>query len=406
MSWNSVSLGEHVEKIGSGITPRGGSSVYVQVGTALIRSQNVYNNAFTTDGLAYISEQHAERMRNVAVQKEDILLNITGDSVARCCIVPERVLPARVNQHVAIIRPVRDTLNPKFLAYFLTSPHMQATMLSLAGSGGTRKALTKGMIEKFGVPCPPIEVQDRIVDLLAGYDNLIENNRRRIELLERAALELYKEWFARLRFPGHEHVDIVNGVPSSWKSATIGDFCTVGRGASPRPIKDYLDGEIPWFKIGDATASESPFIFETAEKVIERGASRSIKLSAGELILSNSATCGVPNFTGVPGCIHDGWLYFKGLHGIDKFFLYLYLVHSQRAILQGIGEGATQKNLNTTYISQQELSVPQDGKLLEVFSSIVGPMFQQVFTLARQNMHLARARDLLLPKLMSGEIAV
>jgi len=146
--WTSINLGEVCTKIGSGATPRGGSDVHLARGPfALIRSQNVYNDGFHQDGLAHIGEQHASELANVEVLKNDVLLNITGDSVARTCQVDRRVLPARVNQHVAIIRPDSEKLDPRFLRYYLVSPEMQAKLLSWAGSGGTRNALTKGMIE-------------------------------------------------------------------------------------------------------------------------------------------------------------------------------------------------------------------------------------------------------------------
>lgn len=155
--WQDVKLGSICSKIGSGATPRGGESVYVEEGTAIIRSQNVYNGLFTTNGLTYLTEEHAEQLKGVTVKRRDVLLNITGDSVARCCQVPAWVLPARVNQHVAIVRPELESLLPEFLCYYFISPLMQKYLLSRAGSGGTRKALTKGMIESFMVPFPPME---------------------------------------------------------------------------------------------------------------------------------------------------------------------------------------------------------------------------------------------------------
>ena len=153
--WAPINLGGVCTKIGSGATPRGGSDVYLQRGPyALIRSQNVYNEGFHHDGLAYIGDKHAAELDGVEVMKNDVLLNITGDSVARACQVDPGVLPARVNQHVAIIRPNPDKLDSRFLRYFLVSPDMQAKLLSWAGSGGTRNALTKGMIESFDVFAP------------------------------------------------------------------------------------------------------------------------------------------------------------------------------------------------------------------------------------------------------------
>ena len=135
----------YVSKIGSGATPRGGKDVYLQDGPyALIRSQNVYNDGFRRDGLAFIGEHHAEVLQNVEVFEGDVLLNITGDSVARACQVPTDALPARVNQHVAIVRPDSAIVDPEYLRYYLVSAEMQTLLLSWAGSGGTRKRSHKG----------------------------------------------------------------------------------------------------------------------------------------------------------------------------------------------------------------------------------------------------------------------
>ncbi len=291
--------------------------------------------------------------------------------------------------------------DPRFVSYFLSHVLMFTQSDKAAVPGVNRNDL-----HAKDVLFPPKEIHTKIASILTAYDDLIENNNRRIALLEDSARQLYREWFVRLRFPGHENTRITDGVPDGWEKAAVSNFCTVGRGASPRPIKDYMGGDIPWFKIGDATASESPYIFETVEKVTEDGSQKSIILPVGELILSNSATCGIPNFTGVSGCIHDGWLYFKGLKHISKYFLYLYLIFQQQALLQGIGDGATQKNLNTKYVSNQPLLVPKSTKLLVRFDKLVQPKFDYIENLAKQNQKLKAARDLLLPKLMNGEIPV
>jgi type I restriction enzyme S subunit len=141
--WPHIKLSSVCSKIGSGATPRGGENVYLNEGTAIIRSQNVYNGYFMTEGLAYLTEEHAEQLRGVTVEPRDVLLNITGDSVARSCQVSEAVLPARVNQHVAIVRPNPNKLLPEFLCYYFVSPLMQKYLLSRAGSGGTRNVLDK-----------------------------------------------------------------------------------------------------------------------------------------------------------------------------------------------------------------------------------------------------------------------
>src|SRR5690606_29464865 len=130
---------------------RGGKEAYRGGKTALIRSQNIYNDRFVREGLVYIDDAQAHELRNVVVEEEDVLLNITGDSVARCCQVDPDVLPARVNQHVAIIRTQPDVLDARFLRYVLVSPTMQSHLLALASAGATRNALTKAMIESLTI---------------------------------------------------------------------------------------------------------------------------------------------------------------------------------------------------------------------------------------------------------------
>ena len=194
--WQEVALGEVCTKIGSGATPRGGRDVYLQNGPySLIRSQNVHNDGFHRDGLAFIGDLHADELQNVEVFEDDVLLNITGDSVARVCQVAPDVLPARVNQHVAIIRPDSVNLDPGYLRYFLASPQMQSTLLSWAGSGGTRNALTKGMIETLEIPLPPLPEQRAIAHVLGTLDDKIELNRRMNETLESMARALFTSWF-------------------------------------------------------------------------------------------------------------------------------------------------------------------------------------------------------------------
>ena len=196
--WVSLRLGDVCTKIGSGATPRGGKEVYLKDGPfALIRSQNVYNNRFNCDGLAFINHQQATELNNVEVFADDVLLNITGDSVARACQVKSDVLPARVNQHVAIIRPDPNKLSPRFLRYFLVCPEIQARLLSWAGSGGTRNALTKGMIESFDVQAPMgVAEQHAIAHILGTLDDKIELNQRMNQTLEAMAQALFKSWFA------------------------------------------------------------------------------------------------------------------------------------------------------------------------------------------------------------------
>jgi type I restriction enzyme S subunit len=157
--WSEVSIGDHASKIGSGATPRGGEESYKAAGITLIRSMNVRDGAFLKDGLAFIDDEQAAQLEGVVVEADDVLLNITGASVARVCRAPADVLPARVNQHVAIIRPTA-TFNSHFLEQCLLAPSVKERLLKIARAGATREAITKSAIEQFKVIRPPRELQN------------------------------------------------------------------------------------------------------------------------------------------------------------------------------------------------------------------------------------------------------
>ena len=150
--WQWVRLGDHVTKVGSGITPRGGQASYQRSGVPLIRSQNVHMNRFVAEGIAFISPEQDEQMEGSRVFPEDILLNITGASIGRVCVVPQEVCPANVNQHVSIIRG-DGSFDPAFISHFLSIPDFQKQILD-SQAGATRQALTKTLIEDFRIPLP------------------------------------------------------------------------------------------------------------------------------------------------------------------------------------------------------------------------------------------------------------
>ena len=164
-NWKTKTLSEVCTKIGSGQTPRGGKESYKGGRFALVRSQNVYNQGFTENGLVYINDSQADQLSNVEILSNDVFINITGDSVTRCCMVPEEILPARVNQHVAILRADNKVLDGGFLRYFLISPKIQRTLLSLSSGGATRKALTKSMLESFEIVLPTMLEQKAISNI-------------------------------------------------------------------------------------------------------------------------------------------------------------------------------------------------------------------------------------------------
>ena len=158
--WLSRKLKQITSKIGSGATPRGGAGAYKNEGISLIRSLNVHDRWFKEDKLAFIDDEQADKLSNVVIDERDVLLNITGASIARCCVAPSGFLPARVNQHVQIIRPDHDVLSPEFLTLMLTSqPYKDGLLKTGEDNGSTRQALTKALIQNLEVAFPPELVQ-------------------------------------------------------------------------------------------------------------------------------------------------------------------------------------------------------------------------------------------------------
>lgn len=158
--WDKNNLKNITLKIGSGATPTGGKTAYKQTGVALIRSMNVYDFSFKWKDLAFIDDKQATKLNNVIVLSKDVLFNITGASVCRCSIVPDEILPARVNQHVAIIRPKADSLNPIFLNHLLVSNSVKTKLLGVgSGGGAVMEAITKDQLEQFEIIVPPIDLQ-------------------------------------------------------------------------------------------------------------------------------------------------------------------------------------------------------------------------------------------------------
>ena len=183
-----VPLKDITSKIGSGSTPRGGQKSYKTEGISLIRSMNVHDAGFRTKGLAFIDGEQAKKLNNVTIEENDVLLNITGASVARCCIVDKVYLPARVNQHVSIIRLKEDML-PKFLHYYLISPSVKADLLFSSSGGATREAITKSMLESFEVPFIPLKTQQKTVT----YLDKLSDKTEQVKALETQKMQSLKD---------------------------------------------------------------------------------------------------------------------------------------------------------------------------------------------------------------------
>ena len=170
-------------KIGSGATPKGGKTAYQESGVSLVRSTNVFDYAFSYDDLAHISDEQADQLSNVIIEENDVLFNITGVSVTRCCIVPADVLPARVNQHVMILRPKTAMPMSYYIMTTLCSAENKGKLMGIAQSGSTREAINKQEMESFSIPVPPTkEVQDFEIKARGLYESVIRNTEEIMRL--------------------------------------------------------------------------------------------------------------------------------------------------------------------------------------------------------------------------------
>lgn len=293
--------------------------------------------------------------------------------------------------------------HPKF-AYYL----MRCLSFEDLNSGGAVPTLNRNVLKSFKVDVPPIKIQKQIAAILSAYDDLIENNLKRIKLLEEMAQITYEEWFVRMKFPGHETAvfDEESKLPVGWSRSKVGESVFVGRGSSPRPISDQVyfeNGDIPWLKIADATASHI-YVHKTKLHVNSYGASFSRKLQPGSIVVAASGTLGFPIFLATEACVHDGWLYFDEVpeHMTEYFyFTFFYL----KEYFERISYGAAIQNINTGIVKGAPLILPPK-ELLEAFSKKAGNIFKIILDLQKQNELLTEARDILLPRLMTGMIDI
>lgn len=437
--WHKLRLGNVCPKIGSGATPRGGSNVYLDRGdVTLIRSQNIYNDGFHRDGLVYLTEKNATELANVEVEENDVFLNITGDSVARACQVVSDVLPARVNQHVAIIRPDPNVLTPRFLRYYLVSPSMQAEMLGLAAVGATRNALTKGMIESFEIHAPvDIDEQRVIAYILGTFDDKIELNHRMNETLEAIARAIFKSWFVdfdpvRAKASGEppesicrrlgltpEHLDLfpdrlvdfeLGEIPEGWQMARVDDVAEkIFSGGTPDTRKsEYWNGDINWFSSGETRNS---FVVKTEKKIAQLAVDNSsTKLALpGDIFVASAGqgnTRGQTSYCAINTYINQSVVSIRANRAVmHPLWLYFNLSARYEEMRSISDSHSSRGSLTTKLLGGMALVVP-NLKLVNAYGEMANSLTKLLISNARQNDVLGEIRDALLPMLLSGEIVV
>ena len=296
---------------------------------------------------------------------------------------------------ILVIRAKNKVLS-EFLYYILSSDNFFE--YSMATSKGTKMPRgDKSAIMNYLVPLVDINVQYKITNILSILDKKIYINKLINNNLEQQAMALFKSWFI-----DYEPFD--RQVPTTWKNGVLGDFVEIKCGSSPRPIQNFLsDSGLHWLKISDATGISSPFINEIKEYIIEEGLKKTVFLKAENLVLSNSATPGLPKILDIDTCIHDGWLYFP-LSEFSNEYLYLYFKHI-RDNLVALGNGSVFTNLKTDILKNYHTFLPSN-EVLNEFDAIIKPIFSMILSNTRESKRLTEIRDTLLPKLMSGELDV
>ena len=294
------------------------------------------------------------------------------------------------------LRCDESIISKEYLYYFLTSSVAQNQFKAVA-TGSVVNNLKADTVRDTLISVPPLNIQEKIVAVLGTIDQKIVLNNQINNNLEQQATALFKSWFVDYEPWGGQ-------MPTAWISAPLGSFVDIKRGSSPRPIQDYLSDEgLRWLKISDVTSLTVPFVLDIKEHIKEEGLKKTVFLKAGELVLSNSATPGIPKILDVDSCIHDGWLYFPKSE-LSKYFLYLLFKHIRKELI-ALGNGSVFTNLKTDILKAYPIS-KADKDTLNSFDQLVIPLFNSMLNHCKENHALVELRDLLIQKMMSGEIDV
>ena len=391
-------------------------------GYPLIRTPNIGKGRFNLEGVHRVSE-NVYRQRNLRATPQDDDLIFAREAPAGNVAIIKNGEKFCLGQRTVLIRPNPQYVSPDFLTYFLLAPQQQYKLLGTA-NGATVPHINLPTIRELEINIPPIEIQRRIADILSAYDNLIENNRKQIKLLEEAAQRLYKEWFIDLRFPGHEHTKIVDGVPEGWDKTPLGKLVTyeigggwgedlvVGQNDCPSFVIRGTD--IDGIKQGNFLSI--PYRFHTQGNLASR------KLQDGDIIFEVS---GGSKNTGVAKTL----LMTKRLLGVwpkpvmcasfcklmrfenPQIAQYIYDCLQYWRIV-GKTQEYEKKSASSIinyrwkdFLGQKHVLIPEQG-LLQQYYAMNSSLYEQAIICAIAISKATQARDRLLPKLMNGEIEI
>jgi type I restriction enzyme S subunit len=364
---------------GSNLTARD----YVDEGVPVIRGSNLPDErAFQDDGFVFVTGDKADALISNLAHPGDVVFTQRG-TLGQVGLIPDSAQHQRyvISQSQMKLTVNHELVNPWFVYYFFRHPNTVQQIKNQSITSGVPH-INLGILKDFEIPLPPIRSQKAIVEILRAYDDLIENNRRRMALLEESARLLYNEWFVRLRFPGHEHMPLVDGVPQGWGRLPLEEALVLQRGFD-LPTQERQDGTVP--------------IYGSTGVV---GHHHQAKVAAPGVVTGRSGTLGSVHFVA-----EDYWplntaLWVKEFKRVTPLFA-LFLLRAMD--LKQYNGGASVPTLDRKSAHRVEILIPSKS-LLRSFDDFATEVFKQIKNLESQNQKLRAARDLLLPRLMSGDL--
>ena len=404
--WKKVKLGEVTEYITDGDhqpAPKSEQGVY------FIKIKDIINNRISFDNALHVpSEYYAKLKNNRKAVKGDVLYTVVGSYGTATYVNTE--LPFCFERNIALLHANQE-INSYFLYLLMTCESFYKKADALA-NGAAQKLISLKKLQTIEIEIPPLATQHRIATILSRYDSLIENYQKQIKLLEEAAQRLYKEWFIDLHFPGHENTNIIDGVPEGWEKKTIDDVtCKITTGLNPR--KNFVLGKgSNYYVTIKNMADNTLFLDDRCDRVDNEALEKINKrsdLKIGDILFSGIGTIGRVALVYIPTNnwnVSESVFTLRANDIVTKEFLYLMLLSpDMQNYCQSNAHGAAQKGIRMADLKAYSFNLPPFG-VIQKFTNLVTPTIKKVSSIRNQIRLLTEARDRLLPKLMSGEIAV
>jgi type I restriction enzyme S subunit len=383
-----VHLRDITEKITKGTTPSNIGADFTEEGIMYFRSELIGRTKYVdkTKGLLFISSETNEKLKRSQIREGDLLFSMAGAYLGKISLVGEDDVPSNTNQAVAIIRFKKNICNIEYVYYYMKQPWFNEMVCSYSAQAA-QPNINLEQIGNLNIQLAERTIQDKIVSILSAYDNLIENNTRRIRLLEQMAENLYKEWFVRFRFPGHENVEFENGLPKGWKVKRYSEEINIRYGKGLETSKLTKAG-YPVFGSNGQIGFYTKYMYKEPQILIScRGASSGIvNISLPySYVTSNSLVCELSEKT-------------------DCSFEYLKYYFKNTNLVQ-YQTGSAQPQITINNIEKLKLLVPSID-IQKQFSRVVKIIDAEILNIQHQVKNLTSQRDLLLPRLMSGKLEV